>query len=216
VRLGLFGLPGAGKGTQAERIAKALLIPHISTGDMFREMQKGSSALAHRIRDTLAKGELVSDEMVTSIALERLGRPDCKNGFILDGYPRTLNQAKTLESSAFSLDTLLVIDVARSEILRRLSGRRVCEYCKSVFGEQDYQAEVCPNDGHPLRQRADDMPEAVSIRLELFERNFLPVLEFYEKLGRLRHVDGLGSTEVVFNRISRVIDEVGDKVKNDK
>ncbi len=133
VRLGLFGLPGAGKGTQAQRIAQRWSIPHISTGDMFRELQKGNTALAKEIREILARGELVSDEMVTRLAFERLSQQDCAKGFILDGYPRTLNQARALEASAFSLNFLLVIDVARAEIVRRLSARRVCESCHAIY-----------------------------------------------------------------------------------
>ena len=219
MRLGLFGLPGAGKGTQAQKIAQKWVIPHISTGDIFRELQKGNTTLAKEIRGILARGELVSDDMVTKIAFDRLANEDCKRGFVLDGFPRTLNQARALEASPFSLDVLLVIDVAKAEIVKRLSSRRVCGHCHSVYSGEDGQdliGNLCPKDGHILIQRPDDMPEAVAIRLELFERNFSPIMDFYQSLGRLCRIDGQGPVDTVFERIRKVIGQLNERPKRDK
>lgn len=212
MRLGLFGLPGAGKGTQAERMAKRWSIPHISTGDMFRDLQRGETDLAKEIREILASGALVPDDLVTELAFERLGQQDCKDGFILDGFPRTINQAKALQAGTFSLDGLISLDVERSEIVKRLSQRRVCEHCKSVFGNDELGGRntvKCPRDGYSLVQRADDMPDAVATRLDVFQRNFSPVMEFYGALGRLHHINGNGSADMVFERISKLINEIG-------
>lgn len=207
MRLGLFGLPGAGKGTQAARMAAHWSIPHISTGDMFREIQKGDSPFAKEIRGILAQGALVPDEMVTKLAFDRLAEKDCEDGFILDGFPRTLSQAKALQGSRFALDALLSIDVERSEIIKRLSSRRVCEHCQSVFSG-DTAKTACPKDGHPLAQRADDRPEAVAKRLDIFKENFSPVMNFYQGEGRLHTVNGGGSPDVVFERIVALIEEI--------
>lgn len=211
VRIGLFGLPGAGKGTQAEKLGKRLGVPHISTGDMFRELQSGGSALAIEIREILASGKLVSDEMVTKLTFERLEREDCRQGFILDGYPRTLSQAQALQSSGFAVNALICVDVKRDEIIRRLSGRRVCEHCKSVFAVNALprgEGEICPHDGHRLTQRADDSVDAITTRLEVFEKNYLPVIRFFDDLGLLHHVDGDGPTEEVFERLNKLITEL--------
>lgn len=210
MRIGLFGLPGAGKGTQAERIAKRFCVPHISTGDMFRELQSGTSKLAQDIRAVLSSGELVSDEMVTELTFERLGRKDCQQGFVLDGYPRTLPQAETLQKSMFALRALICINVERPEIIKRLSGRRVCEQCKRVFSV-DFLAEngtKCPHDGSALVQRADDTIEAIATRLAVFEKNFAPVVKFFESRGLLQAVDGNGSADEVFARLIKVIGDV--------
>lgn len=207
MRIGLFGLPGAGKGTQAERISKHWAIPHVSTGEMFRELQTGTSELAQEIRAILASGQLVSDEMVTKLAFDRLKRADCQRGFVLDGYPRTLPQAEALQQSPFALDGLICIEVDRSEIIDRLSGRRVCERCNAVFGSESLvnREATCPHDGSVLVQRADDAPEAVKTRLGVFEKNFSPVVRFYEAMGRLFPVDGNGSVDAVSERLCSLI-----------
>lgn len=212
MRIGLFGLPGAGKGTQAGRLAKDCAIPHISTGDMFREMQTGTSQLAQEIREILASGELVSDEMVTKLAFERLSQDDCKRGFILDGYPRTLSQAEVLQQSPFALHGLICIDVDRDEVIRRLSDRRVCEQCKSVYSASDVMGIdgiTCPKDGSTLAQRADDTVEAVTNRLVVYERNFLPVVNFFQTRDRLFRVNGNGSADDVFDRLKKLIEHIG-------
>jgi adenylate kinase len=211
VRIGLFGLPGAGKGTQAERLSKHYSLPHISTGDMFRELQTGESALAREIRTILASGQLVSDEMVTKLTFDRLERADCQRGFILDGYPRTLEQALALQNSVHRLRALICVDVKREEIIRRLSGRRVCENCKSVFAVSSLpkgEEHVCPLDGARLVQRADDRVEAITTRLEVFEKNYLPVIRFFDDRGLLHHVDGDGPADEVFERLNKLFGEL--------
>ncbi len=211
MRIGLFGLPGAGKGTQAERLSKRFQIPHISTGDMFRELQNGGTPLALEIKAILASGQLVSDQMVTQLTFARLERSDCDAGFILDGYPRTLDQAQALQNSAFKLHALICVDVKREEIIRRLSGRRVCESCKTVFAVTSLKKGsegICPLDGSRLVQRADDSVEAITTRLEVFEKNYLPVIRFFDDVGLLHHVDGDGPADEVFERLNKLIVEL--------
>lgn len=211
MRIGLFGLPGAGKGTQAEQLSRRFSIPHVSTGDMFRELQAGETALAHEIKAILASGQLVSDEMVTKLTFERLGRDDCAQGFLLDGYPRTLEQAQALQGSVFALNALICVDVTREEIIRRLSSRRVCGTCKSVYSVNALprgEESVCPKDGSKLIQRADDKVDAVTTRLEVFEKNYLPVIRFFDDLGLLHHVDGDGPADEVFGRLIKLINEL--------
>lgn len=208
MRIGLFGLPGAGKGTQAARLATTCAIPHVSTGDMFRDLQNGTSKLAQEISRILASGELVSDEMVTELAFERLKKDDCKRGFILDGYPRTLSQAEALQQSPYSLDGLICIDVDREEVIRRLSDRRVCTRCKSVYSASDLpqkEGAVCPKDGESLVQRADDTVDAVTNRLVVYERNFLPVVNFFQARNRLFRVNGNGTADEVFDRLKKLV-----------
>lgn len=209
MRIGLFGLPGAGKGTQAARIAKHYSIPHIGTGDIFRELQKGESKLALELRAILSSGQLVLDEMVTKITLDRLGRRDCAAGFLLDGYPRTLAQAEALDTSEYRLQALLNIEVEKAEIIRRLSERRVCTTCNSVFSAGSVEeGSGCPKDGGRLIQRDDDKAEAIKTRLLVFEKNQLPVVSFFESRGILHHIDGNGSEDEVFARALRVIEQV--------
>lgn len=198
MRIGLFGLPGAGKGTQSGRLAKHFRIPHISTGDMFRELQSSSSEIAREIQAILASGQLVPDHLVTEMTFERLAESDCQVGFILDGYPRTLRQAEALQGSPFALNALICVDVLRDEIIRRLSGRRVCPQCKSIFAFEELQGNLCPRDGALLVQRPDDSIEAINTRLTVFENNFLPVMNFFEEKGLLYRVDGNGSADMVF------------------
>lgn len=207
MRIGLFGLPGAGKGTQAVLLSKHWQLPHVSTGDMFRDLQTGTTALAQEIAAILAQGQLVPDELVTKLAFERLGREDARQGFFLDGFPRTLSQAQALQGSPFSLNALVCLDVAREEIIRRLSGRRVCERCKSVYSQHDVEGPkvICPNDGSRLVQRPDDRVETVMTRLQVFEQNYVPVIRFYDDLGLLYHVDGDGPADLVFKRLNDLV-----------
>lgn len=216
--IGLFGFPGAGKGTQAERMAKHWSIPHISTGDMFREIQKGQSELAGEIRAILAAGRLVSDDMVTRLTFERLAQPDCKPGFILDGYPRTRVQAEDLQNSPFALTMLISVDVDRQEIIRRLSERRVCPTCRSVFSLSALPAgenTICPHDATALVERPDDSVDAITTRLSIFEQNFRPVMEFFAAKKLLHHVNGMGDADVVFSRLVELVNQICQKHGND-
>lgn len=207
LKLALFGLPGAGKGTQAERLSKYLSVPHISTGDMFRSIQANNTPIASLIREILSAGKLVPDDLVTEMAFERLSRTDAGAGFVLDGFPRTLPQAVALQSSEHALNALIEIRVDKEEIIRRLSGRRVCARCQAIHHLDTLAAgaKSCPNDFGDLVQRADDMPEAVKVRLDLFEANFSPLVHFFEEKRLLWTIDGSGDPEVVFRRLLEIV-----------
>lgn len=206
IRLSLFGLPGAGKGTQAEMLRDHFMVPHISTGAMFRGIEKSSDPIALEIKTILASGRLVPDEIVTKLALKRLAEKDCAQGFILDGFPRTLPQAKDLTGSPFALTDFVILDVAEDIIIQRLTGRRTCASCQSIFHIDEMGERTdCPHDGGLLVQREDDRPEAVRIRLSTYKNNLSPVLSFYEERGLVRKVDGEGSKDAVFERILRAV-----------
>lgn len=203
LKLGLFGPPGAGKGTQAKRLAEYLGCPHISTGEMFRALQTSSTELAQRVREIIGAGNLVPDDLVTRMTLERLSQPDAAKGFILDGFPRTLAQALALQSSEYALDALIEIRVPREEIIERLSGRRVCGSCGATFHIKDLPAQgsECGICGGGLILRDDDRPEAVATRLDVFEVNFSPLIRFFGERKLLLFIDGCGAPDVVFKRL---------------
>jgi adenylate kinase len=210
VYIGLFGLPGAGKGTQAQKLASYFSVPQISTGDIFRQIEKEKSILAQEIHEILASGRLVSDELVTRITFDRLSQKDCQNGFILDGYPRTIAQAKELQGSKFALEMLLCLDVDRLEIIRRLSMRRVCPDCGSVFSI-DFQKEkdvpICPIHKAKLIERPDDSPDSIATRLSIYEKNFAPVADFFDSREILFHIDGMSNADTVFSRLKELIEK---------
>lgn len=203
LKLGFFGPPGAGKGTQAERLADYLGCPHISTGDMFRALRSSSTELARHIQEVIGAGRLVPDELVTQMTLERLGQPDCAGGFILDGFPRTLVQAVALQESKQALDALIDIRLGRDEIIQRLSGRRVCEKCQAVYHVRDLPAGsgTCCLCQDKLVQREDDKPESVATRLDIFESNFSPLIKFFKDRGLLLSINGSGDPDEVFRRL---------------
>lgn len=210
LKIALFGLPGAGKGTQAERLSKYLGVPHVSTGDMFRALKGQQSPIASLVNEILSTGKLVPDNLVTEMAFERLGRSDTAGGFILDGFPRTLPQAQALQASEHALEAFIEIRVSKEDIIKRLSGRRVCASCQSIYHVDALPAgtTVCSKDSGRLLQRADDMPEAVSVRLDLFEANFSPLMHFFEEKRLLFTVDGSKEPEVVFRRLLEVVDQL--------
>jgi adenylate kinase len=204
-RIGFFGLPGAGKGTQAQRLSEEFCIPHISTGDIFRSLQSNDSELARKIRVILASGQLVPDEVVTEITFQRLAHSDCERGFILDGFPRTISQATALQESIYPLDILLEIDVPLEKIIKRLTGRRVCSHCNEVY-HIDFLPQgqsFCPKDKALLVQRDDDALEAVTTRLKLFQANFLPIKEFYAVRNIISVIDGDDSPDKVFLKLKK-------------
>lgn len=207
LKLALFGLPGAGKGTQAELLSKYLGVPHVSTGDMFRSLQANETPTAALIREIISVGKLVPDDLVTEMAFERLSCADAAAGFVLDGFPRTLPQAIALQGSEHALDALIEIRVDKEEIVRRLSGRRVCATCRAIYHVDNLPAgaNVCPQDSGDLVQRADDMPEAVTVRLDLFEANLAPLVHFFEERRLLWTINGLEKPEVVFRRLLEVV-----------
>jgi len=208
----LIGAPGAGKGTQARLLQERLGIPQISTGDMFREMKTLDTPLAREVQEIIASGKLISDDITYKIVKDRTSREDCRNGYILDGYPRTAVQAAQLEELAneqgFEIRAIEV-DVPRDELMKRLTGRRSCPVCGeiyNVYSKPPKSDNVC--DFHPetqLTHRADDNEESVSTRLATYDEQTKPLLDFYENSGRLNKVDGTGELEQIYLQLSKLV-----------
>jgi adenylate kinase len=208
----LIGAPGAGKGTQARLLQERHGVPQISTGDMFREMKALDTPLAREVQEIMASGKLISDEITYRIVQDRTSRDDCKNGYILDGYPRTAVQAAQLEALATEQGLeirAIEVDVAREELMRRLTGRRSCPVCGeiyNIYSKPPKNADVC--DFHPdaeLVHRADDNEESVSTRLRTYDELTKPLLDYYEGTGRLSKVDGTGDVEEIFAELEKLI-----------
>lgn len=204
----IFGPQGAGKGTQAERIAEKYGIAAISTGDIFRWAIKGGTALGLKAKEYVQAGKLVPDEITIGVVDERIKAQDCESGFLIDGFPRNILQAQALdemlERQGHSLDAALILDVPEEVSLRRLLGRRVCSNCGRNYHldsppEVDWTCDVCGGD---VVKRQDDLDEAtVKERLRLYREETLPLIDYYEQRGLLRKVDGLGTPDEVFTRI---------------
>jgi adenylate kinase len=212
VNLVLMGLPGAGKGTQAEKIVEEYGIPHISTGDMFRAAMKEGTELGLKAKSFMDKGELVPDEVTIGIVRERLSKDDCKMGFLLDGFPRTVPQAEALENILADLerkiDYVINIDVDKNILMDRLTGRRICKSCGATYHlifNPPAQEGVCDRCGGELYQRADDNAETVQNRLEVNIKQAKPLLDFYEGKGYLRTLDGQRDISVVFADIKQLL-----------
>jgi len=211
LRLVFLGPPGIGKGTYASAISKMYGIPHISTGDIFREEIKRGTELGRRIKEYVERGELVPDEIVIEVVRERLSREDCKKGFILDGFPRTLRQAQALDEMA-TLDLALNFVAPDEVIIERLSGRRICRRCGAIYHVKFMPPKVegvCDICGGELYQREDDKPEVIKRRLELYRRQFKPILDFYRAKGILVDVDASEQADVVIPRIVEVLKRHG-------
>ena len=194
----LLGAPGAGKGTQAELLTEKLSIPAISTGNMLREAIANGTELGNKVKQYMDGGSLVPDELVMGIVAERVSQPDCANGFILDGVPRTLAQAEALEAAGVKIDHVVSIEVPDSLIEGRMTGRRVCGHCGAsyhVVANPPKTEGICDQCGSELIIRKDDAPETVWHRLEVYHATTEVLKEFYGKLGRLRLVDGCQSIE---------------------
>lgn len=210
----LLGPPGAGKGTQAVKIVEKYGIPHISTGDIFRENIKNGTELGKKAQEYMNRGELVPDDLVIDLATSRLLEPDCENGFLLDGFPRTVYQAEKLDEFLTvhdsKIDVVLDIAVAKEELITRLTGRRVCKVCGASFhivNVPPKQEGVCDFCSGELIQRADDNLETVTNRIDVYEAQTMPLIDYYEKAGNIAHVDGTGSLEEVFSDIVKAIGE---------
>lgn len=207
-----MGLPGAGKGTQAERIVEKYGIPHISTGDMFRAAIKDETELGLQAKSFMDKGELVPDEVTIGIVRERLGKPDCEKGFLLDGFPRTVAQAEALENILSDLSRrinfVINIDVDQEILMERLTGRRICKSCGStyhlVFNPPAKEGE-CDRCGGELYQRADDNEATVKNRLEVNIKQTKPLLDFYEQKGYLRNINGQQEIGKVFTDLDSLL-----------
>ena len=197
----LLGAPGAGKGTQAVRIAAAYNIPHISTGDILRKNIKEQTPVGIKAKSYIDNGQLVPDEVVVEIVKLRISEEDAKNGFLLDGFPRTLAQAEALDKIT-KIDTVINIDVDLNALSDRLCGRRVCGKCGESYHVSVKKDGVCDKCGSELIHRDDDKPETVSKRLEVYTSQTKPLIEYYESQGNLVNVDGMKKIEEVFEEIS--------------
>lgn len=198
MKLILLGAPGAGKGTQAEIICQEKKIPTISTGNILREALKNGTEMGLKAKSYMESGKLVPDEILIGIIKDRIREPDCKNGFILDGFPRTIPQAEALDEMGAGIDAVLDIEVADEDIITRMSGRRVCEKCGSSYHVLFKQPKVegkCDNCDGTLVQRKDDHPDTVKERLEVYHSQTEPLKEFYSKQGKLLVVHGQEKVE---------------------
>ncbi len=193
-----LGAPGAGKGTQADKISARLGIPTISTGVIIREAIKCGTEMGLKAKKFIENGELAPDDVVIAIIKERLAESDCGNGFILDGFPRTVSQAEALDKMGVSLDRVISIEVPDKVIIKRMSGRRVCASCGASYHVTDNPSrdgKTCDKCGTELTTRADDAPEVVLNRLVTYHEKTEPLKEYYSKKGLLKEVDGNGSVE---------------------
>ena len=193
MKLILLGAPGAGKGTQAEIISKKLNIPTISTGNMLREAMRNGTELGRKVKNFMDNGQLVPDDVVIGIVEERVAREDCKNGYILDGMPRTIPQAAALEERGIHFDAVVSIEISDDVIEKRMSGRRVCGSCGAsyhIVANPPKVEGVCNVCGSELVTRKDDKPETVRNRLKVFHAETEPLKHFYEMLGSLKLVEG--------------------------
>lgn len=208
MRLILLGPPGAGKGTQAQNIKDALNIVHISTGDIFRKNIKEETELGKEVKGYLEKGELVPDELTTRIVWDRLDQDDCKDGFLLDGFPRTLNQAKALDEGlkerSLELDWVINIDVDAKVLVKRLSGRRVCENCGASYHidnnppQENGKCDLC---GKNVIQRDDDKEETVKNRIDVYNNSTKVLIDYYEKQGKIKNFDGTKAIDEISKEI---------------
>ena len=204
----IMGAPGAGKGTQSELISKREGIPAISTGQILRGAIKAGTELGVKAKSFMDAGALVPDEIVLDLVAERLAQPDCQNGYLLDGFPRTLNQAEALERVA-QMDAVVNIQVPDEVIVKRLSGRRVCAACGHTTHVDLAPDGVCPKCGKPLTQRKDDDASAVANRLVVYAKQTQPLIEYYEKKGLLLSVDGCQEMNAVTEEILARLQELG-------
>ena len=217
MRLVFFGAPGVGKGTQAQRLAAQERIPQVSTGEILRESVKQGTPLGLQAKGFMESGKLVPDDVVIGLAREKLTSPECSRGYILDGFPRTVAQAEALdrmfqETRNSGLDHVVSFDVPNAEIIKRLSGRRSCPACQTVYHiEHDPPKREgrCDKCRGALVQRADDKPETVEARLKVFDQQTSPLVQYYQKRGLLRRVDSTGDINKVYRRLRKVLGLAG-------
>jgi len=213
MNLVLMGLPGAGKGTQAEKIVEKYNIPHISTGDMFRTAIKDGTELGIQAKSFMDQGALVPDEVTIGIVRERLSKDDCKKGFLLDGFPRTVAQAEALENILTDLDRqinfVINIDVDKDILMERLTGRRICKSCGSTYHlvfNPPAKEDTCDRCGGELYQRADDNAETVQNRLDVNLKQTQPLLDFYGEKGYLQNINGQQDINKVFEDVDALLE----------
>lgn len=210
----MLGAPGAGKGTQAKMIADKYTIPHISTGDIFRANIKNGTALGMEAKGYMDQGKLVPDELTVKILLDRVAQDDCKNGYVLDGFPRTIPQAEVLDKALTELndkiDFAINVDVPDENIIRRMSGRRACLSCGSTYHIEHVPPKkegICDRCGSELILRDDDKEETVKNRLTVYHEQTQPLIDFYTEKGVLKDVDGTQDMQVVFDNIIACLEQ---------
>lgn len=212
MKLVMLGAPGAGKGSQAITLSEKLNIPHISTGDIFRANIKEGTPLGVKAKEFIDKGELVPDELVTDLVVDRVGKDDCKNGYILDGFPRTIPQArdfkKAIEDKAMKIDFAINLLVDDDVIVGRMGGRRACLNCGATYNIVNMPPKkegICDHCGERLVLRDDDKPETVKNRLTVYHEKTQPLIDFYKEEGCLVDIDGTKAPDEVFKDITRAI-----------
>lgn len=216
MRIAFLGAPGSGKGTQAQRLMDRYRIPQVSTGDLLRAAVANATPLGLKAKEAMDAGKLVADEIVIGMLKERLARDDAAGGFILDGYPRNLSQAQALDALLADLgkplDAVVLFEVPKDELVRRISGRRTCRHCGrvfNVFSSPPAKGERCPKSGggHDLFQRPDDNEQTVAQRLEVYEQQTKPLVELYGGRGLLERIDATGQLEEVTARLRDALEK---------
>ena len=208
--------PAAGKGTQAELVVEKYGIPHISTGDILREISKEDSEIGKYVQETLASGKLVKDEITYQLIEDRLKRDDCKNGYIIDGFPRNIEQAmeydKILDKLNYEVGNVILINIDKKTLEKRITGRRICENCNTIYNINDENnspkvESVCDNCGGKLYQRSDENFEAIETRYEMYIEKTEPIIDYYRQKGVLKEINGNDSVENIFKSIDEIINE---------
>jgi adenylate kinase len=212
MRLVIMGPPGAGKGTQAAMIVEKYSIPHISTGDIFRKNLKEGTPLGLKAKEYMDKGLLVPDDLVVELVTDRLMQPDCDQGFLLDGFPRTVAQAdalaQVLEQNGITLDKVINVDVEKQVLIRRAVGRRVCPNCGATYHVEfnsPIRPGVCDHCSREIIQRSDDTEETVTKRIEVYLQQTLPLIRYYQDKGLLVEIDGHQDIDKVFEDITKAL-----------
>ena len=212
MKIVMLGAPGAGKGTQAKMIAEKYMIPHISTGDIFRANIKNGTELGKQAKEYMDKGQLVPDELTVKILLDRVAQEDCKNGYVLDGFPRTIPQAEVLDKALTELgdhiDYAIDVNVPDENIIKRMSGRRACLTCGATYHIEHVPPKkegICDACGNELVLRDDDKPETVKNRLDVYHKQTQPLIDYYTEKNILKTVDGTVDMMAVFGAITSIL-----------
>ncbi|MEG1548560.1 MAG: adenylate kinase [Clostridia bacterium] len=207
MRLVFLGPPGAGKGTQAERICERFKLAHISTGDMLRRQMRDGTQLGKKARSYIDAGELVPDDVIIDMVRDRIVEPDCKNGFLLDGFPRTIAQADALGNIS-NIDMVINIDVPAEALIDRVGGRRMCRGCGAVYHISSYNKPECDKCGGELYIRDDDKPETIKNRILVYTDKTQPLIDYYDDRGALMNVDGNMHPDTVFESIRTMLENL--------